>query len=176
MAGIKRKQVLDTSGTTSTKKVRLESNKSSKSISKPQPSKKLPHAREQLRTKSIKSGITEDENSFEGFSDNQESESFEKESKKDSSPTVKDGSNITTTKFSNGMLLPNHFISLVLIRTQNLPRMRMQNRKPSPKNAKHLNPMLIRSTEPRRFGKDSVSNPMCLKKKGNSYSLNCLKS
>ena len=79
MAGTKRKQILDTPGTTSTKKVRVESNKSSKSISKPQPSKKLPRAREQLRTKTVKSDITGDENSFEGFSDNQEDEHFGRE-------------------------------------------------------------------------------------------------
>ena len=149
MAGIKRKQNLDTSGTASTKKVRLETNKTSKSIPKSQPSKKLLRDREQLHTKSIKSDITEDENSFEGFSDNQEDEHFEKEasfsdsiSEDESTPTVKDrgnprSGNKTTAKFSNGMFSPDHFSSPVLTGTQNPPGSRTQNRKPFPKSAKH---------------------------------------
>jgi len=149
MAGTKRKQILDTPGTTSTKKVRVESNKSSKSISKPQPSKKLPRAREQLPTKTVKSDITGDENSFEGFSDNQEDERFEREaslsdaiSDDESAPTAKDRSNPrsgnkTTAKLSNRMLLLDHFTSSVLTQTQNLPKRRTQNRKPYPKSAKH---------------------------------------
>lgn len=148
MAGIKRKQISYTSGTTSTKKVRLESNKSSKSIQKSQPSKKLPRAREQLRTKSIKSDIAEDENSFEGFSDNQDDEHFEKEasfsdalSEDESTPTVKDrgnprSGNKTAAKISNGMLLQDHSTSPVLTRTQNPQGRRTQNRKPLPKSAK----------------------------------------
>ncbi len=150
MAGIKRKQIIDTPKTTSTKKVRLESNKSSKSIPKSQPSKNPPRAPEQLSTKSIKSDITGDENSFEGFSDNQEDELVERAtasfgdeiSDDESAPTVKDrgnprSGNKTTAKSSNGMLLPDRFTSPVLTRTQNPPRKRTQNRKPLPKNAKH---------------------------------------
>ena len=116
MAGIKRKQVLDTPATTSTKKVRLDSNKSSRSVSSPHPSKKLPRAREQLRNKSIKSDIARDE-SFEGFSDKQEDERLESDASSDdaisdgeSAPAVKDSSNPksgnkTTAKLPNGMLL-----------------------------------------------------------------------
>jgi hypothetical protein len=150
MAGIKRKQILDTPGTTSPKKVRVESNKSSKSISKPQPSKKPPRARQQLRTKPVKSDITGDENSFEGFSDNQEDEHFEREasfsdadSNDESATTVKGGGNPrsgagneTASKLSNRMLLFDHFTSSVLTQTQNPPRRRTQNRKPLPKSAK----------------------------------------
>ena len=175
MTGIKRKQILDTPETTSTKKIRVESNKSSKSVSNLQPSKKPPRAREQLRTKPIKSDITGDENSFEGFSDNQEDERFEREAS--FGDAISDHQrNKTTAKPSNRMLLLNHFTSSVLTQTQNPPRRCTQNRKSLPKSAKQQNQMLIRYTELRRFGKDCVSNPMYPKKRGNNYLPSCLKS
>jgi hypothetical protein len=150
MAGIKRKQILETPGTTPPKKVRVEINKSSKSVSKPQSSKKPLRARQQLRTKPVKSDIAGDENSFEGFSDNQEDEHFERDasfsdavSNDESAPTVKGrgnprsrAGNKTTSKLSNRMFLFDHFTSSVLTQTQNRPGRRTQNRKPLPKSAK----------------------------------------